>query len=210
MKHMETITNLYLFLLSAIFISLTGVMMPGPVFAVTIVKGYRDKIAGALIAFGHGTIEFPLMFLIYFGFASFFAFSPTKVAIGLIGGLMLMYMGIEMFKARGKTQEGVGVDPTYGSFTAGIMTTGANPYFFLWWATVGAALIMSASTFGLIGFILFAITHWFCDLLWDLFVSITVFKSRHLWSKRVHETVFGLCAVVLIGFGTWFIVSVLI
>jgi len=209
MKHMETQTDLSLFLISTAFISLTGVMMPGPVFAVTVAKGYRNKIAGALIAFGHGVIEFPLMALIYVGFGQFFSFSLTKLAIGVVGGIMLMYMGAEMFRARGKTQEGVGGNLKYGSFMAGIITTGANPYFFLWWATIGAALIMSASIFGIAGFLLFAITHWLCDFLWDLFVSITVFKSRCLWSKRVHEIVFGLCAVVLIGFGTWFIVSVL-
>mgnify|MGYP001137405977 CR=1 FL=1 len=206
---METQTDLYLFLISTAFISLTGVMMPGPVFAVTVTKGYRNKIAGALIAFGHGVIEFPLMALIYVGFGQFFSSSSTKLAIGIVGGIMLMYVGIEMFRARGKTQEEVGGNLKYGSFTAGIITTGANPYFFLWWATIGAALIMSASIFGIMGFLLFAITHWLCDFLWDLFVSLTVFKSRSLWSKRVHEIVFGLCAVVLVGFGTWFIVSVL-
>ncbi len=206
---MEIITNLYSFLFSAIFISLSGVIMPGPVFAITIAKGYRDKTAGALIAFGHGVIEFPLMFLIYFGFAQFFASSVAKMVIGLIGGLMLTYMGIGMFKARGRTHE-EGENPEHGSFLAGIITTGANPYFFLWWATIGAALILNASIFGVIGFLLFAITHWLCDFLWDVFVSMTVFKSRRFWTKRIHEIIFGCCSVVLIGFGAWFIVSVLL
>jgi len=83
---MEMITDLYLFLLSTVLISLSGVMMPGPVFAVTITKGYKDKIAGALIAFGHGVIEFPLMFLIYFGFAQFFASNAAQILIGVVGG----------------------------------------------------------------------------------------------------------------------------
>jgi len=205
---METITNLFIFLLSAVFISLTGVMMPGPVFAVTVAKGYKDKIAGALIAFGHGMIEFPLMSFIYVGFAWVFGFSTTKIAVGLIGGLMLIYMGVGMFRAKGEIGERAAGNPKYGSFVAGILTTGANPYFFLWWATIGAALITTASIFGIMGFLLFAITHWMCDFVWDIFVSMTVFKSRRLWTKKVHEIVFGSCAIVLIGFGTWFIVSV--
>ena len=64
--------DLLSFLLSVVFVSLSGVMMPGPVFAVTVAKGYRSKVAGVLIALGHGAIEFPLMFLIYFGFTQFF------------------------------------------------------------------------------------------------------------------------------------------
>jgi len=62
-----------LFLLSAAGISLSGVMMPGPLTAATIAKGYREQNAGIFIAMGHAVIELPLMALIYFGFAQFFA-----------------------------------------------------------------------------------------------------------------------------------------
>ena len=184
--------------------------MPGPVFAVTVAKGYKDRIAGALIALGHGVIEFPLMALIYFGFAGFFAFSETRMAIGVVGGLMLMYMGVEMFRARAKVEEEETVNPKHGSFVAGVVTTVANPYFFLWWATIGLALIRNADVFGIVGFPLFAVTHWLCDFLWDLFVSMSVFRSRRLWTRSVHEIVFGVCSVVLVGFGAWFILSVFI
>jgi len=206
----EPVTNLHLFLLSTVIISLTGVMSPGPVFAVTVTKGHRDRKAGALIAFGHGVIEFPLMTLIYFGFAWFFALSQTKTAIGLIGGLMLVYMGFKMFRARRKTEDPGGENVGHGSFVAGIVTTIANPYFFLWWATIGLALIRNASDFGTVGFVFFAVVHWLCDLFWDFFVSFSVFKSRHLWTKKTHEVVFALCSVLLIGFGAWFILSVLV
>jgi len=57
--------NFYVFLASVVFISLSGVLLPGPLFAVTIEKATKSKTAGALIAFGHGIVEFPLMFLIF-------------------------------------------------------------------------------------------------------------------------------------------------
>ncbi len=56
---MEQITNFYLFLISVVSISLSGVMAPGPVFAVAIAKGSEDKTAGFLISLGHGIVEFP-------------------------------------------------------------------------------------------------------------------------------------------------------
>lgn len=204
---MEVNTNLLLFLVSVIFISLSGVMMPGPVFAVTIAKGHKDKNAGAFIAFGHGIIEFPLMLLIYLGFAQFFTSNAVKMVIGLVGGTMLIFMGIQMFRAR-KSIAAEGKDLPYNSLTAGIITSGANPYFFLWWATIGATLILTASSFGLIGFLLFVIVHWFCDLFWHLFVSMATFKSKHLWSNRTHEIVFGACSAILVIFGLWFIGSI--
>jgi threonine/homoserine/homoserine lactone efflux protein len=206
---MEVITDFYFFLLSVIFISLSGVMAPGPLFAVTIAKSFKDKMAGVLISFGHGVIEFPLMFLIYFGFTLLEPKSPTHKIISLVGGLILIYMGIQMLKTRKETTTESSYSK-YGSLVSGILATGANPYFILWWFTNGAALVINASIFGFIGFLIFAITHWSCDLLWNTFISLTVFKSKRFWTKKVHEIVFGFCVLVFIGFGAWFVISTIL
>ncbi|MFQ5975977.1 MAG: LysE family transporter [Candidatus Hydrothermarchaeales archaeon] len=205
---METFySNIYLFLISVVFISLSGVLSPGPVFAATIAKGRKDKNAGVLISVGHGVIEFPLMILIYLGFSKFFTSEGIKTVIGIGGGLMLFYMGFDMIKVR-KDMTGKGRDLSYGSLFAGFFTTTSNPYFFLWWATIGATLIVAASGFGVTGFLIFMVVHWSCDLVWYSFVSRMVNRSAHLWSKRVHEVVFGSCGLFLVGFGLWFIASV--
>jgi threonine/homoserine/homoserine lactone efflux protein len=206
---MEMITDFYFFLLSAILISLSGVMSPGPLFAVTIAKASREKNAGILISLGHGVVEFPLMFLIYFGFAWVFTSDFTQKAIGLVGGALMIYLGFRMLKTRRETEEKSSYFK-YGSIASGILATVGNPYFLLWWATIGAFLVMNAALFGLIGFSIFAIIHWSCDLVWNIFVSLMVFKSRRFWTKRVNEIVFGFCFIILTGFGAWFIISVLI
>lgn len=206
---MEMITDFYFFLLSAILISLSGVMSPGPLFAVTIAKASREKNAGILISLGHGVVEFPLMFLIYFGFAWVFTSDFTQKAIGLVGGALMIYLGFRMLKTQRETEEKSSYFK-YGSIASGILATVGNPYFLLWWATIGAFLVMNAAFFGLIGFSIFAVIHWSCDLVWNIFVSLMVFKSRRFWTKRVHEIVFGFCFIILTGFGAWFIISVLI
>ncbi len=198
-----------LFLLSAVGISLSGVMAPGPLTAATITKGYRDKYAGTFIALGHAIVELPLMALIYFGFAHFLASPEVKKIIGLVGGLLLVFMGIMLFRTMNKAIGEAGGDLPSNAFTTGIILTGANPYFFLWWATIGIALIYGAAEFGIYGLIIFAIVHWLCDLFWEQLVSYTVFRTRHLWTPKVQKVVFGICALVLIGFGIWFGVSVL-
>jgi len=200
--------DLLSFLLSVVFVSLSGVMMPGPVFAVTVAKGYRSKVAGVLIALGHGAIEFPLMFLIYFGFTQFFT-STVRRIIGFIGGLILLYMGLQMFKTVKNPTDGVTEESKHGSFVAGLLTTCTNPYFFLWWITVGATLIMNSMIFGFLGFLMLATAHWLCDLSWDSFVGFMVFKSKSFWNKKVRQIVFGFCFVTLICFGVWFIISAL-
>jgi threonine/homoserine/homoserine lactone efflux protein len=184
-------------------------MMPGPVFAVTVAKGYGNKKAGVLIAIGHGAIEFPLIFLLYLGLSELFRSIPVQRTISFLGGLILIYMGFQMFKTRKKASE----EPRHSehaSFIAGFVATGANPYFFLWWVTVGAALILNASIFGFVGLIAFAVVHWSCDLIWDTFVSVTVFKSRRFWTEKVFNIVFFFCFAVLAIFGLWFIISALL
>ena len=201
--------SLGLFLLSAAGISLSGVMLPGPLTAATITKGYRDQNAGVLIALGHAIVEIPLMALIYFGFAHYFASPQVKRIIGLAGGLMLVFMGSMMFRATRRAL-GEAADLPYNSLTTGIIMTGANPYFFLWWATIGMALIAGAADFGISGLLLFAAIHWSCDLVWEQFVSMSVFKTKHLWTQKIQKVVFAICALVLVGFGAWFCLSVFI
>ena len=203
---MSDSTNLPLFLISVIGISLSGVMMPGPVTAVTVANGARRKEAGALVAVGHGLIELPLIVLLYFGFARFFELPEVRISLGVVGGLVLFWMAVSMLKMKpfyfGERQ-----DAPQGSVVAGVATTASNPYFFLWWATVGAALLASAQDFGGAGVAAMGVIHWLCDFAWLFLVSWVVFKSRQLWTQRVHRIVFGVCAAILAGFGVWFIYS---
>ena len=102
---MVFITNEYLFLASVVAISLSGVLMPGPLFAMTIQKAYKRKSAGALIAVGHGIIEFPLMFVIFFVLSQFKIPSLVQVAVGLVGGSLMIFMGIQTFRKRNNAVE---------------------------------------------------------------------------------------------------------
>ena len=192
--------NLWLFLLSAAGISLSGVMLPGPLTAATIARGYNDKNAGVMIGIGHGIVEIPIIALIYFGFAAYLADPVVKTVAGLAGGALLVVMGLLIFFTFRKPLEGSTVLP-YNSLVTGIVMTGGNPYFMLWWATIGVALIAGAVAFGIYGLVLFTIVHLTCDIAWDQVVSMTVFRTRHLWTPRVQRIVFGICAAVLIGFG---------
>ena len=160
------VADFLLFLGSVVLISMSVIVMPGPIFAVTVAKGHGDKNAGCFIALGHGIIELPLMFLIYLGLAKFLTSEMVRALIGMGGGGLLIFWGLQMFKGR-KNIPSASKDLSYGSVAAGLITTGSNPHFFLWWVTVGTTFILTAGTFGFIGFLLFAIVHWSCDFLWS-------------------------------------------
>lgn len=205
---MDPITqNIWVFFGVAVLISFSGVMMPGPVLAAAIAKGFKDERAGIKIALGHGLVEFPLMALIILSLGFVFEDERVMLAIGLVGGALLMFMGAMMIRGR-KDVAVTGKDALpQSTLAAGAFTTSANPYFFLWWATVGAVLIFSAQEFGAMIVVAFAVVHWSCDLAWYWFTSFAVFRSRHLWTPMVHEVVFGACGALMLAFGVYFVLG---
>lgn len=193
-------------LLSVVVISLSGVMMPGPMTAVTLAKSYKSPWAGAWIAIGHAVIEVPLILLIYFGFAQFFQISIVRLALSVAGSGMIIWLGISMFRARtGVVRQGK--DLPYNAFTAGILTSGFNPFFLVWWATIGSMLIMRILEFGTMGLIIFIIVHWLCDLVWLTLVSNVIYRTHTFWRPKVQEWLFISCSLLLVGFGIWFLIS---
>jgi threonine/homoserine/homoserine lactone efflux protein len=193
-------------LLSVVLISFSGVMMPGPMFAVTLAKSYKSPWAGTQIALGHAVIEVPLILLIYYGFAQFFQNTTVQFGLSIAGGGMIIWLGISMLRVRAEVTQR-GKDLPYSAFVAGILTSIFNPFFLLWWATIGSMLIMKFLDFGITGLILFIIVHWLCDLVWLSFVSNIVYRTHSFWGKKLQEGIFIGCGLLLIGFGGWFTVS---
>ena len=205
---MEFITNFYVFLASVLLISLSGVLMPGPLFAITIKKASKSKIAGALIAVGHGIVEFPLMFLIFFLLSEFTIPSVVQIAVGLIGGFLMVLMGVQTFRKRHK-QEEAHIGLKRDSVLAGVYTTAANAGFILWWLTIGTTLILNAKLFGLAGFSIFAGVHWLTDFSWYTLTALVIFKSQRFWTDRTRLGITLFCVAIFIGFGIYFMASAL-
>jgi threonine/homoserine/homoserine lactone efflux protein len=170
--------ELFTFLLSAIIISLSGVMAPGAVTAATIAQGTRNRWAGTLIALGHGIVEIPLIFLLMMGLGLVFKMDPVKILIGILGGGFLLWMGAGMLQQIRKPIAEQAGNFKSGPITTGIVLSATNPYFLFWWATVGLNLAISAKELGLTALILFAIVHWLCDLIWFSILSVTAFVTH--------------------------------
>jgi len=181
-------------------------MMPGPMFAVTVAKSYRSPWAGAQIAIGHAIIEVPIILLIYFGFARFFQHNAVQIVLSLIGGGVIVWLGISMFRARKEVAQG-GKDLRYGGIATGIIMTAINPFIYLWWVTVGTMLVMKFVAFGTVGLPVLIITHWVCDLVWLSLISLLIYRTKALWGVRLQQWIFTVCSLALIGFGLWYFIS---
>jgi threonine/homoserine/homoserine lactone efflux protein len=181
-------------------------MAPGPISAVAVGKGTDSPYAGALVAVGHGVVEFPLIALVTWGLGSILQVQYVETVIFALGGAMLLYMGIGMVRELWRP-EAESTSGTRSPIWAGLLLSASSPYFLVWWATVGASLIARARTFGMPGLAAFAMTHWSCDVVWDTFLSAVSFRGGRLLGRRFHQAVLALCALFLIFFGGRFIVA---
>jgi len=192
---------------TVVITSLSGVMMPGPMFTVTLAKSLKSPWAGVLVSLGHAVIEVPLILLVYFGLANFFQNEIVKLVLGVLGGGMIVWMGADLFRARKKLAR-EGKDTSYNAFVAGILMSGLNPFFLVWWVTVGSLLLMNfVEAVGAWGLPFFIIVHWLCDLVWLSLVSFTIYRTHSFWGEKVQEWVFIVLSLVLLYFGVQFIVK---
>ena len=194
------------FLLLAVGISLSGVMAPGAVTAATIAQGSRNRWAGTLISIGHGMIEIPLIFAIMLGLGALLEHMVFGIAIGLLGGGFLIWMGWGMLREMSRgTDSSASPFATSGSIMTGFVLSVSNPYFLVWWATVGLNLVHQARALGLGAFVLFAVVHWSCDFVWLTILSFGSFHGTMILGPRNQRIILGLCGDALLFFGAWFV-----
>jgi threonine/homoserine/homoserine lactone efflux protein len=180
-------------------------MQPGPVTATVITMGARSRYAGFFLAIGHGIIEFPLMVVIILGLGRYFKLPKVQIVIGLAGGLFLILMAIQSLLSL-KTKSSVEPKALSGRpVLAGIVLSAGNPYFLIWWATVGLALATQATQWGIWAFGLFALAHWLVDLVWLQTLSWASFKGSALLGPRGQRIVLTVCSAALFAFGLFFI-----
>lgn len=182
-------------------ISASGVIAPGPLFATAVARGLDDPRAGLKLSFGHALVEVPLILTIFLGLMMFLQDQNVLATIGLVGGVFLLYMGASMLRPQAEVSGG---NVKHGALVSGIVLSAANPYFLLWWATVGAALIGLAAAFGWWMIPLFAAVHLSCDFAYMGLVSYSASKGRSLFRGKWLRGLYVACGVFLILFAAYF------
>lgn len=217
--------ELPLIFLTAFVVGFSGAMMPGPLLVVTVGEtARRGWSAGPRLVSGHALLELVLVVLLVGGLRSFLTQPVLAAGIGLVGGLALAGMGYTMFRSayRGevsleslKVAEGAGVasdgrsgaQPDVGlpsgrsslaPALAGALASLSNPYWLLWWATVGAGYVVVALEKGGPGVASFYLGHISSDFLWYSLVALGVAAGRRFLSARVYRGILMACGAFLI------------
>ncbi|MDI6882571.1 MAG: LysE family transporter [Methanothermobacter sp.] len=196
-----------LFALTSFMIGLSGAMAPGPLLTVTISDSLRrGSKAGPLLVLGHLVGEVLLVLLILEGFGWLISSSLASAWVGLIGGAVMIFMGLNMMR---DTSPKIESDEfkDFGLVSKGLVTSVSNPYFFIWWGTIGAALMLKGMELaGLAGLAAFLIGHWSSDFAWYGIVSFFSARGK-LVLKSTYKFIILACGVFLIVVGLYFILT---
>ncbi len=195
---------------SSFIIALSGALMPGPVLTVTISESARrGALAGPLMIFGHGMLELILVLALISGLAPFFSREDVFVVVSLLGGAILFSMACLMFKDLPslKLQLDGSDEKPRSLVLSGILLSLANPYWLIWWATIGLGYIMYSVKFGIFGIVAFFTGHILADLAWYSLVSFGIAKGRSFFTDRFYRGLIGACASFLCVFSFYFIYS---
>ncbi len=204
--------EIVLFTATSFLVGLSGALVPGPMLTITISDSVQNGfIAGPLVVLGHFLVELTLIIVILAGFGWLIGSTTAALVIGTLGGISLIYMGYKTSKSPKYPELSDTTTNTsrYGSVIGGIITSVSNPYFFIWWATIGLAFLLEGLEIaGIIGIIGFLIGHWSADFGWTSTVSFISSKGSNVMSENQYRHIMKICGVFLILLGFYFLISV--
>lgn len=206
--------TLLLIFTTAFTVAFSGAMMPGPLLAITITETTRRGFwAGPRLMLGHAILEIGIVAVLASGLSAFLDHELVQPVIGLVGGSILIGIGLltlfrlprhAISQASNPTSiKGSGKTP----ILAGVLGSVSNPYWFIWWVTLGATYLLWALTLGVPGVITFFCGHILGDLVWYCFVSFVVASGRRVINDGVYRGILAVCGVALAGLGIYFLQS---
>jgi threonine/homoserine/homoserine lactone efflux protein len=198
------------FSLQVILVSTSGVLSPGPLFFINILYGSKyGSFVGLKIASGHVIVEFPLIIALSYGLYSFsYTLHVSDIIfkfIGLTGGIFLilfsMLQTISILKDKSTNSQAI-TNPKFNiknPILGGFIFTILNPFFLVWWLTIGSKLISdSVINFGIVeGISLVFFSHIWMDYFWLWFTSFMINNGKSIIKEKVYRIFIFTIGVIL-------------
>jgi threonine/homoserine/homoserine lactone efflux protein len=199
---------------SSLLLAYSGALMPGPMLAVVLAESPRQGArAGPLIVLGHGLLELALLALLVVGLGPVLAREGVQAVLSLVGGAVLAATAALMLVAAARggalLEWGGGAGSRSGrrAVLAGAVSSISNPYWSLWWATIGLGLLTKAYTLGAAALVAFYLGHILGDLTWFSAVSGAIAAGRRWISARVYRGMVGAAGAALVVLAAWFLAA---
>ncbi|MBI5118948.1 LysE family transporter [Candidatus Poribacteria bacterium] len=203
-------TSLIPIFFTSLVIGFSGAVMPGPLSTLTLKESLgRGRWAALRLSSGHSFCELLMVCALALGLSRFLEGDPVVGAVGLIGGAILIWMGagaLRQKRPESNAADGSGpIGRENNLLLGGAAVTVANPYWFVWWLTVGLKLTLDAARVGVAGVVAFYFGHILADFLWLGSVGFLVGWRRDLFSGAIYQRIIQACGLFLVVFGLLFI-----
>ncbi len=204
--------NLVQLVVGAFVVGFSGAMSPGPVLAATVAESLRRGArAGPQIVAGHALLEMALVATLLAGLDRWLRMDGVRTALSIAGGAALLWMALRM--AMDLRAGRLIADPGHSSLpppslhpvALGIVLSLSNPYWILWWATIGLAMLTPAMERGWPAVASVYAGHIFADLTWYSAVSVAVAGGRRVMPSAVRRAVALLCTLGMVWLGATFL-----
>ena len=206
----ETIAAIFL---TSFGVGFSGAAAPGPLLAFTIRESVRSGYkAGPLVSVGHAMLELPLVIGLVWGLGGFLNRDPVVAGISLAGGAFLLWMGAGLVLRPGRHLPEVGEESgstggVWRMMLGGVLVSLSNPFWTIWWATIGLGFLAWAQETGGTGVGAFYVGHALSDFVWYTFVAVAVASGGRLMGPRLYRGLLVGCGLFLLGLGVWFLVA---
>ena len=192
---------------TAIAITPSGALSPGPLSATAIALGASlGEHAGLFVALGHASFELPYIMLLSRAMGGIEAgLGKARGLLGLFASGFMAFFALGLLKFIIEGEAGLGdiALPTFNNYmwayVAGVAFTAFNPYFLLWWLTVGSPLITSPEIKVLKGLAVAYAAHVRMNYVWLYALSMGGSSAKFLGSM-FYKVVLAVAALALFYF----------
>ena len=204
--------DLLSFIVTVVVVTASGALAPGPLFFGLLTLGSKEGArAGFTAAIGHTLIEFPLVLALALGLLAVASQPVFKSVIGYVGGIGLVAFGVLQIYTTVKSKRISNETPRSkslpaNSFVLGLALTGLNPYFILWWLTIGSILVVQALAFAaLVGVLIMYASHVWMDYAFLTAIAHLGKKGRAIIGSKYYKMVLVAFGLVLVYYGASFV-----
>jgi len=208
--------------IGAMIVGFSGALSPGPmltlVISSTAEKGFWTSF---FIVVGHAVLELAVVAAFFLGLIRYLENPLISKIIGIVGGVFLIYLGIDIIVSvfRKKflidfrsvlKQKTMNPRSTGIIILKGILVSLMNPYWYIWWISIGAAFIIRSVKFDMGGVTAFFTGHISADFIWYLFIGFLISSGRRFFNQKIYNAILIVCSIFLFYLGIRFIVDALI
>jgi threonine/homoserine/homoserine lactone efflux protein len=162
---------------------------------------------------GHAVAEVLIVVALAAGLSRLLKRNLVAGLVGLLGGAFLLWMGFDIIRSAWwgtvSLEQATGAEAglQLGPIITGIVVSISNPYWVLWWATVGASYVALSLGRGSLGLGSFYLGHILSDLSWYSLVALLIARGKALLSQSVYRLILLVCGLFLMALSIYFAYS---